>query len=391
MKLTESEGKTILQSAGITIPEFFVLKQGDSIPNDLVFPVIAKAQTLSGKRGKAGLVKEAADLDELQHALDQIWKGNYAKRPFSYILIEPKLQIAKEFYISITYSQESKSPVLIMSQFGGMDIEVVSKRQPESIYTMSIDMLTDIQDQDIVPFVSRLNVKEVVEKQFIDLIQALYKLFKDSDAELVEINPLVLTAENELIAADCKMSLDDASLYRHEFAFEQRSGERPLTEKEEAARAIDARSHRGVVGRSYLELDGDIGFMSSGGGASITCLDALLSYGGRPANFVEYSGNPEREDVKDLTKIVLSQDIKALWVVGPTANFTDIYQTIGGILDALKEVKPDYPILIRRAGPRDNEAKDLVEQVKNEFGLQITFYGEEVSMTESAQLLMEQL
>jgi succinyl-CoA synthetase beta subunit len=161
---------------------------------------------------------------------------------------------------------------------------------------------------------------------------------------------------------------------------------------EKHARAIDAQSHRGVAGRTLLELDGDIAFLSSGGGASITCLDALLTYGGRPANFAEYSGNPERSKVYALAKLVLSKPgLKGLWVVGPTANFTDVYETLGGIMDAIIELKPAFPIVIRRAGPRDVEAKALVEQVAKDHSLDMVFFGEEMPMTESARVLLDKI
>lgn len=392
MKLTEAEGKTLLQECEIAVPKFFVLKKSDTYPEGIEFPVIMKAQTLLGGRGKAGLVKEAADQDELAHGMKTIWSSNYAKRPFNAILVEPKLTAAREYYVSCTYDQSSRSPIVVLSRFGGMDIELVAKRQGDSVIKQPINPLKGMHDFDFAQLFSAAEIKSELEDQFKELIKKLYTCFITNDAELVEINPLIETKEGELIAADCKMTLDDAALYRHEFDFPKRTGFRELTEMEKQAREIDARSHRGVVGRSMLELDGDIGFMSSGGGASITCLDALISYGGRPANFVEYSGNPEREDVKDLTKLILSKEgLRALWVVGPTANFTDIYETLGGIIDALIEVKPTFPIMIRRAGPRDDEAKALIEKTVAETNLDITFYGEELAMTESAKVLMDKI
>jgi succinyl-CoA synthetase beta subunit len=227
------------------------------------------------------------------------------------------------------------------------------------------------------------------------VVEKTYACFVKNDAELVEINPLAEILVNdkpEFKALDAKIILDDAAISRHEFAFPQRTGFRPLTEMEKHARAIDAQSHRGVAGRTLLELDGDIAFLSSGGGASITCLDALLTYGGRPANFAEYSGNPERSKVYALAKLVLSKPgLKGLWVVGPTANFTDVYETLGGIMDAIIELKPAFPIVIRRAGPRDVEAKALVEQVAKDHSLDMVFFGEEMPMTESARVLLDKI
>lgn len=389
MLLTEAEGKELLREAGIPVPDFFLLRNSEELPKEISFPVILKAQTLMGGRGKAGLVKQAADSDELKFAVETLWKAQYQKRPFDTILIEPRLDIAREYYVSVTYDTTSRMPAFILSKFGGMDIELVAKRQPESIINFPINPLEGLRDFKWGEFFTAAEVKEDIQKELRRIYEKLYDKFLETDAELVEINPLIEAPDGALIAADAKVTIDDTSLYRHEFSFPNRSGFRELTEMEKAARAIDARSHRGVVGRTFLELDGDIGFMSSGGGASITCLDALISYGGRPANFTEYSGNPEREDVYELTKLILSiSGLKGLWVVGPTANFTDIYETLGGIVDALKEIKPSFPIVIRRAGPRDTEAKEMVEALE---GLDIIFFGEEISMTESAKILIDKI
>lgn len=392
MRLIEAEGKTLLKEAGIAVPVFLLVKEGEAAPQDATYPAMLKAQTLSGGRGKAGLVKMAATLEEAEQGLAAIWKARYEKRPFDSILVETRVFARKEYYLSFTFDTTLRTPVLVLSRFGGMEIETVAKRQPCAVVREKINALQGLESVDLDKVLDAAAIKEDLRQQFKELIGNLYSVFVDNDAELVEINPLIESEEGRLIAADCKMILDDTALYRHEFPFVRRTGFRPLTELETKAREIDARSHRGVVGRTLLELDGDIAVMSSGGGASITCLDALIAYGGRPACFAEYSGNPERQDVRDLAKLILSKEgLRALWIVGPTANFTDVYETLGGIMDALKEVKPTYPIIIRRAGPRDDEAKLMVEEMAKATGLDLTFYGEEISMTESAKLLLDKI
>ena len=386
MKLIEAEAKQLLQQAGIEVPPVILLKQGDAIPADLPWPVMVKAQTLCGGRGKTGLVKEAADADEAKQVVAQLWLQSTAyQHAFDTVLIEPKVSVLHEYYVSVTYDTNLRAPVFVVSPFGGMDIEVVSKRQPKSIRTLPIDPLRGVSSVDWP--------KEW--QWFSSLAAALYECFVKNDADLVEINPLAKVSrdgKDVFVALDAKISLDDTALFRHDFPFPVRTGFRELTDMEKRARAIDAESHRGVAGRTFLQLDGDIAFMSSGGGASITCLDALIAYGGKPANFVEYSGNPEREKVHKLARLVLSrQGLRGLWIVGPTANFTDVYETLGGIMDALIEVKPSYPIVIRRAGPRDAEAKDMVLRLAAKHALDIMFFGEEMPMTESAKVLMDKI
>lgn len=395
MKLIEAEAKQLMKESGIPVPDFVVVKPGDVLPRTLVFPTMLKAQTLMGGRGKAGLVKAAADIQEAEHQLSQLWKMQTDTRPFDAILIEPQLNIIRELYVAVTYDTHFRAPVLVFSKFGGMDIEVVSKRQPQSILKLPIDPVQGIDSLAFDAIFAQGAIKKELEQAFRDIVSAMYACFLKNDAELVEVNPLIETRAGDVasfVAADGKMSLDDTALFRHEFPFPRRTGFRELTEMEKQARAIDAESHRGVAGRTMLELDGDIAFMSSGGGASITCLDALIAYGGKPANFVEYSGNPERDKVYKLTKLVLSKPgLRALWLVGPTANFTDVYETLGGVMDAIREVKPSYPIVFRRAGPRDAEAKVMVEATAKELGLDLTFFGEEMAMTESAKFLMDKL
>ncbi len=389
MYLTEGEGKTLFKEAGIPVPDFFFHEKGATLPSHVAYPAMLKAQTLSGSRGKAGLIKEAADAHEAEAILTKMWKQQSPRRYFESILIEPRLQAKREFYLSVTYDTLLRKPMLMLSKFGGMDIELVAKRQPDAVVQMELSLLHPISQQELEQTFVKAEVRPELFPSLSEIVHHLYRLFLQYDCELAEINPLIET-ENGFMAVDAKIILDDTALYRHELPFPRRMGGRPLTTMEEQARAIDGRSHRGVVGRTFIELDGNIAVLSSGGGASVTCLDALIHYGGRPANFAEYSGNPEREDVRDLTKLLLSKEgLAGLWVVGPTANFTDVHETIGGIIDALKEVKPSFPVVIRRAGPNDEKARELVEHVKKETGLDITFYGEEIPMTETAKILLE--
>lgn len=391
MYLTEGEGKTLFKEAGIPVPDFLFHQQEEPLPDNLSFPVMLKAQTLSGSRGKAGLIKEAADHQEAEQILKKMWKQQGPRRSFASVLIEPRIQSRREWYLSMTYDTLSRKPIIMLSRFGGMDIELVAKRQPEAVFVFEASVSQKPTTQQLQSFLEQAELRPELTDKMISLMEALYDVFLAYDCELAEINPLFET-ETGFVAGDAKVILDDTALFRHELPFPRRIGTRPLTEMEEQARAIDARSHRGVVGRTFIELDGNIAVLSSGGGASVTCLDALIHYGGRPANFAEYSGNPEREDVRDLTKLLLSKEgLVGLWVVGPTANFTDIFETIGGIVDALKEVRPAFPIVIRRAGPNDDKARKLVESLKEETGLDISFFGEEVPMTETAKVLLDKI
>jgi citryl-CoA synthetase large subunit len=191
---------------------------------------------------------------------------------------------------------------------------------------------------------------------------------------------------------DAKIALDDDAFYRHPewAAYEPRTSMGRLpTERETAVGRIDEGEnyYRGTASK-YIELDGDIAVLFSGGGASIANMDSLMKAGLKPANYTEYSGNPPREKVAELAKIVLSKPgLKGLWICGGVANFTDIAETFQGLVDALDAVKPDYPIVVRRAGPREQEGMRLMEACGKRNNLRLRLFGKEVSMGNTAEIL----
>jgi succinyl-CoA synthetase beta subunit len=231
-----------------------------------------------------------------------------------------------------------------------------------------------------------------------DVLLKLYRMFIDFDATLAEINPLVRTRSGEWIAADAKVELDDDAMFRQTSLSlpERLSSGRTPTRLEQLALENDRTDTRGSAGRMFYELDGDIIVLASGGGTSVEALDALCLLGGKPAVFTEYSGNPTPEKVKGLTKIALMHPgpINALWVVGGRANFTDIYETlIGGIMGGIRET-PNFdktiPILIRRAGPRDEEAFATLYKLQSQEGYRLFLRGMATSVADSAQMVVHQ-
>lgn len=369
MILFEYEGKKILNDAGILIPASQLITSSDEAIN-LRFPVVLKAQVLSGKRADAGgivMVDQASGVrDQLKELLGKTINSEKVKK----VLVEEKVDIKKEYYVSLSYDTQFRQPVLTFSQSGGTGIE---ERKSEII---SINMLNPLAGLT-TPF------DESFLKKFIDV-------FFQSDSVLIEINPLVITNSDSWVALDAKVNLDDTALGRHpewkEYPPRSVAGYNP-TPHEIEAKKIDEGDYRGTAGSTYFDFDGDIAILASGGGASITAMDALLNAGGKAANFTEYSGNPPREKVEKLTQIVLDKpDLHGLWIVGALANFTDIFETLSGIVDALAKIdpKPKYPIVIRRAGPRDDEAFAMLKNVKD---LDLHLYGEDTSIPQSAEII----
>lgn len=383
MNLYEWEGKNLFEKHGIAIPKGVVVRRGNDVSNVLgvlnVENVVVKAQVLSGKRGKNSGIKFCSTAEAVAEAVTELFNTNIRGQYVAAVRIEEKLDIAEEHYLSITYDTNAKQPVLIYSSQGGMDIEDVPE---EKILKTLLDIrnteLKDIED-----------IKDIGLRQ---VMQKLWNCFLTEDTRVVEINPLVKTADGRWIAADAKVALDDDAFYRHkEWAdLEPRTmmGRLP-TDRELAVKKIDEGEnyYRGTAGK-YIEMPGDIAILFSGGGASIANMDALIQQGLKPANYTEYSGNPPREKVYELAKIVLSKPgLRGLWIAGGVANFTNIRETFHGIVDALQEIKPTYPIVVRRAGPFEEEGMRLMREYGERNGLNIKLFGKETSMSDTARVL----
>ncbi len=377
MNLYEFEGKKLFEKYGIIIPKGVIVRRHDDVEKAYasigIERVVVKAQVLSGKRGKNNGIKFCSSLDEVRQAVYELFVSHIRGQYVAAVRIEERLPIAEEHYISITYDTNLKQPVLIYSRDGGVDIEEVSEK--------------DIQK-------TVLDIRQEKIESISPFAQELWNCFRHEDARVVEINPLVKVADGRWIAADAKIALDDDAFFRHEEwkEFEDRTMMgRETTDREVAVKRIDEGEeyYRGTAGK-YIEMDGDIAVLFSGGGASIANMDALIQEGLQPANYTEYSGNPPREKVYALTKVVLSKPgLKGLWIAGGVANFTDVSETFHGIIDALDEVKPTYPIVVRRAGPNEEEAKRLMKECADRNQLNMKMFGKEVAMGDTAKVLAD--
>lgn len=379
MNLYEFEGKNIFEKYGITTPRGVVLRREDDAAAAYttfgVQDVVIKAQVLSGKRGKGGGIRFASSADEAQKACQEIFAMNLRGQYVAAIRIEEKLAIAEEHYLSITYDTTKRQPVFIYSTEGGMDIE-------------------DVPEQKIQKEV--LDIRNMKRESDIPFAQNLWDCFLKEDARIVEVNPLVKTVDGQWIAADAKIALDDDAFYRHE---DWKNLEpRTMMGRLPTAREVDAKKidegeayYRGTAGK-YIEMDGDIALILNGGGASIANMDAIIRLGLKPANYTEYSGNPPREKVQALAKVVLSKPgIRALWMCGVVANFTNVKETFLGIIDVLDELKPTYPIVVRRDGPESAEAIQLMQECAKRNSLNLKIFNKNMSMTQSVEVLVGML
>ncbi len=375
MNLYEFEGKQLLAKHGIAIPTGVVVRRGDdarAMYAELqVTDVVVKAQVLSGKRGKNNGIKFCSSAEEVSRACEDLFARDIRGQYVAAVLIEEKLSIAEELYVAIVYETNKKQPMLMYSEDGGMEIEDVAEEKIQKIPA-------DIRQNTIV--------------STIPFAPELWRCFLAEDARVAEINPLVKTVDGRFVAADAKIAIDDDAFFRHEdwAALEPRTMlGRPSTEREIEAKKIDEgeKYYQGTAGK-YIEMNGNVATLFSSAGASISNMDALLQAGLEPANYTEYSGNPPREKVYQLTKIVLAKPgIKGLWIIGGVANFTNVEETFRGVIDALDEVKPTYPIVVRRGGPFEKEGLALMAECARRNNLNMKLFGKETAMGETAKIL----
>jgi len=396
MRLYEYEGKLLFAKSGLRVPEGSVV-DGDTdlkaIENGS-WPKIVKAQTLKGGRGKEGAVVTVESMKDLKKTVRQLLGSSFHGEEIEKLIIEEKLPVKKEYYLSITYMNDL--PSVIFSRGGGVEVEELSRTSPSSVFVEQVDICTGLDSRHAHKMLSKAGIKDDVE-ELTDVMLKLYKCFVNNDALLAEINPLILTGDGQYVAVDSKMELDDEARFRQTTLTlpERRDISRKTTELELRALQNDQMDTRGAAGRMFYEIPGgDIVILASGGGTSSEALDSLYLHGGRPAVFTEYSGNPTAEKVMGLAKIALGYPgpIHGIWIVGGRANFTDIYETlVNGIVAGLRGIEgfdKRIPIVIRRAGLRDMEAFSALRHIRKNEGFNIYLRGMETSISDSAQLLI---
>ncbi len=374
MKLKEFEAKRLLQHVGITTSDGLLITKLEQIPI-INQPIWVKAQTLSGGRGKAGAVVLVENTLQAHQQTQQLLGKIILSETVTEVLLDKKIEANQELYLALMIDTSTRNPVLLYSPLGGVNVE----KNSQSVKRIAINYLEGLREiplRDIpIPF---------------SIINKLYSCFVQFDCKMIEINPLVLTPAGDYVAVDASAIIDDDAHWRRLLEFPERTDNRPATAREISARAIDKQDHRGVAGKTFIDLDGDIAILTSGGGASMTIMDTLVKFGGKPANFTEYSGNPPKEKVEALTRIVLNRpNLSGLLIAGVIANFTNIAETLQGVAVVLLEKKIDFPIVIRRAGPYDEQAKLLMETIRTQQGLNLHYYDENTPLTEAVKIMAQ--
>ncbi|MEX1143394.1 MAG: ADP-forming succinate--CoA ligase subunit beta [Anaerolineales bacterium] len=355
MKLHEYISKQIFAEYGVPIPQGKVAatpKEAGKIAKKLGGRVVIKAQVLVGGRGKAGGVKLAKSAKEAEAAAKAILGMDIKGLPVNKVLVDPAVDIANEIYLGITNDRAARQPVIIASAAGGVDIEEVARTAPEKIIRVHINPLLGAQDYNIRDLAIGIEIDRKHWAAFHKITKGLWEAFRANDATLAEINPLVITGEGQLLALDGKMVIDDNALARHEDLAELRD----LSAEEPAE--LEARKY----GLTYIKLDGEIGCMVNGAGLAMATMDIIKLFGGQPANFLDIGGGAGAEKVAAALRIILSdQNVKAV-LFNIFGGITRGDEVARGILEAMNEVKPKVPMVIRLVGTNAAEGRALLAE-----------------------------
>ena len=363
MNIHEHQAKQLLKKFGAIVPNgeacFTVQEVLEKAKKLNLKKYVLKAQIHAGGRGKAGGVKILDNLSDLEKAAKDLLgkklithqtgpSGKEVKR----LYLEEPSNIKKEFYLSCLIDRASSKIAFISSDQGGMDIEEVAKSDPNKINTVKISFKENIEDEDCKKIIGNFNLDDDANLKCIKIIKSIYKTFVSTDASLIEINPLILTKENNIVCLDAKISFDDNAIFKHPELLELRDL------NEEDPTEIEASKHD----LAYIKLDGSIGCMVNGAGLAMATMDIIKLHGQEPSNFLDVGGGASKEKGAAAFKIILSdKNVKGILIniFGGIMRCDVLAQ---GIVDAAKETKINIPLVVRLAGTNSKEGKKILDE-----------------------------
>jgi succinyl-CoA synthetase beta subunit len=354
--LYEYQGKELFRRFGIPVSEGRVAstpQEARAAAEELGGQVVVKAQVLTGGRGKAGGIQLAAGPDQAeQHAgaiLGMDIRGHVVRR----LWLEKASEIAKEYYLSVTFDRGDKQALFMFTKEGGIDIEEVAAERPEALARLHVDPLEGFQPYQARRLIYDAGIEDADEqKQILMIVGRLYDAFVGADAMLCEINPLIVTPDGEVKALDSKFTVDDNALYKHPDIAEMRDPD-AYPPEERAAREKDV---------TYVKLDGEVGILGNGAGLVMSTLDVIALAGGRPANFCDLGGGGDAQGVVDALEVITADPQVKSILFNIFGGITRCDEVARGILQALERIEIDEPIVVRFDGTNAEEARRLIAE-----------------------------
>jgi succinyl-CoA synthetase beta subunit len=353
MNFEEHTAKSmVLVPAGVPVPrgQLCMTAAEAAMAAACIGPCVIKAQVPAGKRGKAGGIKLAASTEEARKAAAQILGMRIADYDVERLLVEQQARIAREFYVAVLHDLAARKPLILFSTEGGMDIEEIAVANPTAIRRLHVEIDGKPSRGDIAAMLNGLDLG-AAEEQIARIIGQLHSAYRAHDAELIEINPLALLADGRVVALDCKFVLDDAALYRQaELA------------KAGAPGVMTPLEQRGAeAGLKLIQLDGNVGVLANGAGLTMTTMDVIRHYGGRPANFLEIGGEAYTKSEVALDLVLSNPGVKSL-VVNFCGAFARTDVMAEGVVKAWHKLKPKVPVYFSIHGTGEVEAVALVRR-----------------------------
>ena len=353
MNLQEYQSKRIFAKYGIAIPNGDVAEtpaEARAVAEKLGGPVVVKSQVLVGGRGKAGGIKLAKTPDEAEQMAEQILGMDIKGLTVKTVLIDEASAIATEIYLGAVLDRANRRVVLMSSSEGGVDIEEVAATTPEKIIKVSVHPFLGLRDYQARILAEGIGLPKEHAAEFIKIARGIYEVFVDQDANLVEINPLVITEDNKVVALDGKIVLDDNALFRHP----------ELQAMHDSSEDDPAEVEANEAGLSYINLDGEIGCLVNGAGLAMATMDIVKHFGGEPANFLDLGGGAGAEKVTQALGIILRDDRVKAVLINIFGGITRCDNVAKGFLEAINTIETDVPFVIRLVGTNDVEGRQIL-------------------------------
>ena len=351
MNFEEHAAKSlVLAPAGIAVPRGILCTSAAEAGKAAaeIGPCVVKAQVPTGKRGKAGGIKLANSPKEAEQVAGQILGMRIGDYTVERLLVEEQAKIAREFYAAVLHDTQARKPLILFSTEGGMDIEEIAAEKPDAIRRLPVDIDSAPRARDIAAMLAGLDLG-AAQAQIAEILDRLHAAYRARDAELLEINPLALLADGRVVALDCKFVLDDSSVYRQPDV----AGSGSLG----AMTELESRAHQ--AGLKFIQLDGNVGVLANGAGLTMTTMDVISHFGGKPANFLEIGGEAYTKSEIALDLVLSNPGVKSL-VINFCGAFARTDVMADGVVKAWAKLKPKVPVFFSIHGTGEDEAVALV-------------------------------